>query len=74
MKELLGLSINSIENVFMSFAAFFLVLYFIVLLIEKKPKWFLTKKIQDCLSLEEKFTKLLSSRRDALHHYYWARS
>lgn len=74
MKELLGISINGLENVLLSIAAFFLVLYFISLAIEKKPNWFLSNNVRECLKMEENFKKLLESRRDSVHHYYWAKS
>jgi hypothetical protein len=59
MKELLGISINGLENVLMSIAAFFLVLYLLSLVIEKKPTWFLSKNLRECLKMEESFNKLL---------------
>ena len=46
MKELLGISINGLENVLLSFAGFFLVLYLITLAIEKKPTWFLSNNLR----------------------------
>jgi hypothetical protein len=58
----------------MSMAAFFLVLYLIAVAFEKKPNWFLSKNVRECLKMEESFKKLLESRRDSLHHYYWAKS
>lgn len=74
MKELLGISINGLENVLMSIAGFFLVLYLITVAIEKKPNWFMSKNLRECLKMEEKFNKLVESRRDSVHHYYWAKS
>jgi hypothetical protein len=74
MKELLGISINGLENVLMSFAGFFLVLYLISLAVEKKPNWFMSKNLRECLKMEENFDKLLESRRNSVHHYYWAKS
>jgi uncharacterized membrane protein YfhO len=52
MKELLGLSINSIENFFMGFALFFLGLYLLTLLIENKQHWFFSKNLRECLLME----------------------
>ena len=46
MKELLGISINGLENVLMAFAGFFLVLYLITLAVDKKPTWFLSKNLR----------------------------
>ena len=40
------------ENVPMSFAAFFLLLYFIALAVEKKPTWFLSKRLREVLKME----------------------
>jgi hypothetical protein len=74
MKYFLGIEINTIENIFMGAAIFFLALYLIALLVENKPKWFLSKRILECRDIEEKYSKLLNCRRDAVHHYYWAKS
>lgn len=74
MKEVLGISVNGLENVLMSFAAFFLVLYLLTLAIEKKPTWFLSANLRECIKMEQNFNHLLESRRDSLHHYYWAKS
>ena len=74
MKELLGLSINSLENVLMSIAGVFLVLYLIALVVEKKPTWFLSQNLRECLQMEQNFNKLIESRRDCVHHFYWAKS
>jgi hypothetical protein len=52
MKELLGVSINWLENVLISFAGVFLVLYLISLAVEKKPTWFLSRNLRECLKLE----------------------
>lgn len=74
MKEIIGVQVSSIENFLLGFAVFFLVLYLITLCVEKKPHWFFSKNLRQCLTIEEKFQKLTNSRRDILHHYYWARS
>lgn len=70
----MGISINGLENVLMGFAGFFLVLYLIAVAVEKKPNWFLSKNVRECLKMEDNFKKLLESRRDSVHHYYWAKS
>lgn len=62
------------ENVLMSFAAFFLLLYFIALAVEKKPTWFLSKRLREVLKMEESFNRLVESRNDTVHHFYWAKS
>lgn len=74
MKELLGVSINSLENLLMGAAACFLALYLASLLLESKPHWFLSQQLRDCLRIEHDFNKLVESRRDGVHHFYWAKS
>lgn len=51
MKEILGISINFVENVLLGFAAFFLVIYAISLVIEKKPHWFISKNVMNILKV-----------------------
>ncbi len=52
MKELLGISIESLENGLLYIAMFFLALYLITLGIEKKPHWFLSSSLRECKQME----------------------
>jgi hypothetical protein len=51
-----------------------LILYAFAVAVDKRPKWFLSKKLLECRKVEEKYERLVSSRKDLIHHYYWAKS
>lgn len=40
--------IETIENVFFVLALFFLALYLFAYAVDKRPKWFLSKKLLEC--------------------------
>lgn len=69
-----GSVIETIENVFLTLAMVFLILYGFAVAVDKRPHWFLSKKLLECRKVEEKYEKLVSSRKDMIHHYYWAKS